>query len=239
MAVRKMVSIDLVKGTIREAGEFMKKHYVPAGYFNCATFQEPGWRIEGKKTLGLELAEPWPGLKPQWELPDAVFYPTGGGTGVLGMWKAFDELEAMGVIGAKRPKIIAVQSENNTPIVHAIDNGLEDTVPTDGGDTIATGINVPGGVGQKAVLQIIRKNQGSAIAVSEQDMHQISQDIFAQYQMWISPEGAACVGALAEAKKRGLVSASDRIVCFNTGSAEKYLDNLHPIFMPPIKPHRS
>ena len=233
------ISIDLVKGTIREAGQFMKEHYVPAGFFNCATFQEPGWRIEGKKTLGLELAEPWPNIKAHWALPDVVIYPTGGGTGILGMWKAFDELEALGVIGAKRPKIIAVQSENNPPIVHAIANDLDDTVATDGGETIATGINVPGGVGHKAVLEIIRQSQGSAIAVTEASIADISRAIFMQYQMWISPEGAACVDALTEAKKQGLVSPSDLVVCFNTGSAEKYLDNLHHIFMPERLPAKS
>lgn len=226
------ISIDLVEGTISEAGIYMKEHYVTAGYFNCATFQEPGWRIEGKKTLGLELAEPWPKLKEEWALPDVILYPTGGGTGILGMWKAFDELEALGVIGSVRPKIIAVQSENNMPIVDAIDNDFEDTVATDGGETLATGINVPGGVGHKAVLQIIRKSNGTALAVSEESIKINSQNIFQQYQMWISPEGAACVAALTEAKARGLVSESDSIVCFNTGSAEKYLDNLHSIFMP-------
>lgn len=225
------ISLDLVKGTIREAGALMKEKYVPNGFFNCATFQEPGWRIEGKKTMGLELAEPWPTIKPNWELPDVVFYPTGGGTGILGMWKAFDELEQLGVIGSKRPKIISVQSENNTPIVTAIENNLDDTIATDGGDTIATGINVPGGVGQKAVLKIIRASKGSAIAVSEEDMTKISKDIFKQYEMWICPEGAACVAALKQAKEDGLVTSNDRIVCFNTGSAEKYLSNLHHIFM--------
>lgn len=225
------ISLDLVKGTIREAGEFMKQHYVPDGFFNCATFQEPGWRIEGKKTMGLELAEPWPGIKETWSLPDVIFYPTGGGTGILGMWKAFDELEAIGAIDAHRPRIIAVQSENNTPIVHAFDNGLEDTVPTDGGDTIATGINVPGGVGHKAVLRILRQSNGSALAVSESAMACVSRDIFDQFKMWISPEGAACVAAVALAHEKGLVSEDDQIVCFNTGSAEKYLANLHDIFM--------
>ncbi len=233
------ISLDLVKGTIREAGEFMKQHFVPQGFFNCATFQEPGWRIEGKKTMGLELAEPWPGIKHDWSLPDVIFYPTGGGTGILGMWKAFDELESLGVIDSRRPRIIAVQSENNTPIVHAMDNQLDDTVATNGGDTIATGINVPGGVGHKAVLRILRDSNGAALAVSEQDMHDISQAIFAQYQMWISPEGAACIGALTEAKKRKLVTEQDCIACFNTGSAEKYLQNLHDIFMPRRSPHRT
>lgn len=224
------ISLDLVKGTIREAGLLMKEKYLPQGFFNCATFQEPGWRIEGKKTMGLELAEP---IKEgdAWSLPDVVFYPTGGGTGILGMWKAFDELEQMGVIDNKRPKIISVQSENNTPIVDAIEQGLEDTIATDGGDTIATGINVPGGVGQKAVLSIIRESNGSAIAVSEADIEQVSRDIFKQYGMWICPEGAACVAALSQAKHKQLVSSSDDIVCFNTGSAEKYLSNLHHIFM--------
>ena len=232
------ISVDLVKGTIREAGEYMKRHYVPQGFFNCATFQEPGWRIEGKKTMGLELAEPWPDLKPEWKLPDAVLYPTGGGTGILGMWKAFDELEEIGVIGKHRPKIIAVQSENNTPIVHAIEHDLTDTVATSGGDTIATGINVPGGVGHKAVLAVIRDSKGGAISVSEQDMKTVSREIFDQYAMWISPEGAACVAALSTAKAQGLISEQDSIVCFNTGSAEKYLDNLHDIFMPAVAPKR-
>jgi len=91
----------------------MKEKYLSKGYFNCATFQEPGWRIEGKKTMGLELAEPWPNIKPEWSLPDVILYPTGGGTGILGMWKAFDELQQLGVIGAQRPKVIAVQSDAN------------------------------------------------------------------------------------------------------------------------------
>lgn len=229
--IHKGISLDLVKGTIREAGALMKEKYLPKGFFNCATFQEPGWRIEGKKTMGLELAQPWPDIKPKWELPEVIFYPTGGGTGILGMWKAFDELEKLGVIDSKRPKIISVQSQNNTPIVDAIEQGLDDTIATDGGDTIATGINVPGGVGQKAVLRIIRASLGSAIAVSEDDMVKVSKEIFKQFNMWICPEGAACVAALTQAKQSGLVKTSDRIVCFNTGSAEKYLANLHHIFM--------
>ena len=226
------ISLDLVRGTIREAAGLMKEIYLPQGYFNCATFQEPGWRIEGKKTMGLELAEPWPNLKQTWSLPDAVLYPTGGGTGILGMWKAFDELEALGVIDGKRPKIIAVQSEANCPVVSAIQKNLEDTVATNGGDTIATGINVPGGVGHKAVLRIIRQSAGGAIAVSEADIAQHSAQIYQQTGIWICPEGAATVVALSQAKAQGLVQSGQKIVCFNTGSAEKYLPNIRGLFSP-------
>jgi threonine synthase len=226
------ISLDLVKGTIREAAALMKEKYLPLGYFNCATFQEPGWRIEGKKTMGLELAEPWPNLKDDWSLPDAILYPTGGGTGILGMWKAFDELEKLGVIGAERPKIIAVQSEANCPVVTAIENNLDDTVATNGGETIATGINVPGGVGHKAVLRIIRQSGGGAIAVSEQQIAQHTKQIYQQFGIWICPEGAATVAALSQAKDKGLVKQEQKIVCFNTGSAEKYLPNIRELFSP-------
>jgi threonine synthase len=226
------ISLDLVKGTIREAGALMKQKYLPEGYFNCATFQEPGWRIEGKKTMGLELAEPWPKFKPQWSLPDTILYPTGGGTGILGMWKAFDELEQLGVIGSHRPKIVAIQSAANAPVVNAFQQGLEDTIATDGGQTIATGINVPGGVGHKAVLRILRQSNGGAISVSEEQIAQHVKDLYQQFGMWISPEGAATVAALSQANSLGLVDINQNIVCFNTGSAEKYLPNIRELFSP-------
>jgi threonine synthase len=222
------ISIDLVKSTIREAGTLMKQKYLPKGYFNCATFQEPGWRIEGKKTMGLELAEHWPKFKPQWSLPDAILYPTGGGTGILGMWKAFDELQQLGVIGPHRPKILAIQSTANAPVVSAFQQGLEDTIANDGGQTIATGIDVPGGVGHKAVLRILRHSNVSAIAVSEEQIAQHVKHLYQQFGIWISPEGAA----LAQAKSIGLVDSNQKIVCFNTGNAEKYLPNIRELFSP-------
>ncbi|GAA0859678.1 threonine synthase [Aliiglaciecola litoralis] len=224
------ITLDLVKGTIREAGALMKQKYLPQGYFNCATFQEPGWRIEGKKTMGLELAAPNE-MKDDWSLPDVIFYPTGGGTGILGMWKAFDELERLGIIDDKRPKIIAVQSQQNAPVVDALEKQLSDTQPTDGGDTLATGLNVPGGVGHKAVLAIINQSKGGGVAVSEAQISQHTRGIFQQYGMWISPEGAAAIAAVEQAKTLGLVKESDQIVCFNTGSAEKYLPNIRHLFM--------
>lgn len=225
------IELELVKGTIREAGAFMKAHLLPKGFFNCATFQEPGWRIEGKKTMGLELAEPWAMKKQEWKLPDVVLYPTGGGTGILGMWKAFDELEQMGVIGSHRPKIITIQSEANAPVVDGFNRGLDDTVATEGGETLATGLNVPGGVGHKAVLAILRESNGGAIAVSEQDIALHTTGIYQQYGMWISPEGAATVAALSEAKAQGLVNEKELVVCFNTGSAEKYLPDMRHLLV--------
>ncbi len=227
--LHEQIHLDLVKGTIREAGVLMKDKYLPKGFFNCATFQEPGWRIEGKKTMGLELAEPNL-ISQNWQLPDVIFYPTGGGTGILGMWKAFDELEQLGVIGSERPKIIAIQSENNSPVVDAFQQNLSDTVPTDGGKTLATGLNVPGGVGHKAVLRIIRQSQGAAIAVSEEEIGRHTKAIFKQYSMFISPEGAAAVAAIEIAFRQNITDSTDSIVCFNTGSAEKYFPNVRGLF---------
>ncbi|NNL95370.1 MAG: threonine synthase, partial [Xanthomonadales bacterium] len=155
--------LALVKGTIREAGELLKRDWIRRGYFSVATFQEPGWRIDGKKTLGLELAEPAESGSP-WQLPDAVIYPTGGGTGVLGMWKAWSELECLGLIDSRRPRMYCVQAEVTTPLVTAFDKGASDTTPADAGDTLAYGMNVPGGVGHFRVLDIIRESGGAALA---------------------------------------------------------------------------
>lgn len=225
------IKMHLVKGTIREAGALMKEKFLP-NYFNCATFQEPGWRIEGKKTMGAELAEPWPGIKDKWQLPDVVFYPIGGGTGILGMWKCFEELEELGVIDGKRPRIIAVQPESNAPIVHAIENQFDDTHATSGGDTMAVGLNVPGGVGHKKVLEIIRLSNGDAFSISESEIETQMRDCFAEQRLWLSPEGAACVAALAKAKAKGLLSKNHTIVCFNTGSPEKYWPLVKHCFLP-------
>lgn len=219
------VKLELVGPTIREAGALLKEKYVPHGYFSVATFQEPGWRIEGKKSLGLELAEPAPG-DTRWSLPDAVIYPTGGGTGVLGMWKAWDELQALGLIGAQRPRMICVQSEATPPLVRAFESGAEDTTVVTAGNTLAFGLNVPGGVGHFRVLQIIRASDGAAVAVSEADMAAELQRVWQDKRWWISPEGAACTAALPQLLDRGLVKRGERVVAVNTGSAEKYLPAL-------------
>ncbi len=219
------IHLDLVEGTIREAGALMKEKYLPRGFFNVATFQEPGWRIEGKKSLGLELAEPAPGGS-GWSLPDVIVYPTGGGTGLLGMWKAFAELEALGLIGSQRPKMIAVQSAVTAPVVVAMDNGASDTTPADPGHTIATGLNVPGGVGHFRVLEILRESDGQALAVSENEIAAALSRTWRERHWWISPEGAATLAALPRLADAGALRKGQRVVCVNTASLEKYLPDV-------------
>lgn len=217
--------LKLVDGTIREAGNLLKRDWIPNGWFSVATFQEPGWRIEGKKTLGLELAEPTAPGKP-WALPDVIIYPTGGGTGVLGMWKAFSELESLGLIGAERPRIICVQAQATRPLVHAFENGLDDTVAADAGSTLAYGLNVPGGVGHSRVLDIIRESRGLALAIAEEDIERTLSGTWNDKHWWICPEGSACIAAIPALLEQEMIRRSDKVVVFNTGSLEKYLPDL-------------
>jgi threonine synthase len=219
------VILELAGPTIRESGALLSERYVPKGWFSVATFQEPGWRIEGKKSLGLELAEPAAG-QVQWSLPDAVIYPTGGGTGVLGMWKAWDELEALGMIDSRRPKMLCVQSEVTAPLVRAFESGAADTTAARAGHTLATGLNVPGGVGHFRVLQIIRACDGAAVQVSEKEIADEFRRLWRERREWISPEGAACLAALPQLLERGLLRKGERVVAVNTGSARKYLPEL-------------
>lgn len=222
------VKLELVGPTIREAGALLKEKYLPQGYFSVATFQEPGWRIEGKKSLGLELAEPLPG-ETRWSLPDAVVYPTGGGTGVLGMWKAWDELQALGLIDSARPRMLCVQSEATAPLVRAFDSGASDSTVLAAGNTLAIGRNVPGGVGHFRVLEIIRASGGAAVAVSEADIAAELSRVWRDTRWWISPEGAACLAALRQLLERRLIRRGERVVVVNTGSSEKYLPTLRSL----------
>ena len=219
------VVLALAGPTIREAGALLREKYVAQGWFSVATFQEPGWRIEGKKSLGLELAEPAPG-DTRWSLPGAVIYPTGGGTGVLGMWKAWDELEALGLIDSRRPRMLCVQSAATAPLVRAFDDGADDTIAEAAGQTLATGLNVPGGVGHFRVLQILRASGGAAVAVEEADIARELARLWRQTREWISPEGAACLAAVPQLLDRGLLRRGERVVAVNTGSTEKYLPEL-------------
>ena len=218
------VHLDVVEGTIREAAALAEEAYLSNGWFNVATFQEPGWRIEGKKTMGLELAEPdAPGG--DWTLPDVIVYPTGGGTGVLGMWKAFDELEALGLVGPEeRPRMACVQSAATAPLVDAFERGAEDTqTVAEPGETAATGLNVPGGIGHFRVLDILYASGGAAVAVSEDAIERALAETFADTGWWICPEGAACLAALEPLVERGVIQQGDEVVVFNTASLEKYL----------------
>jgi threonine synthase len=217
--------LELVEGTIREAGELLKRDWIPQGWFSVATFQEPGWRTDGKKTLGLELAEPAEPGGP-WNLPDVVVYPTGGGTGVLGMWKAWSELECMGLIGGKRPRMVCVQSDATQPLVRAWESGADDTVAAGAGETLAYGVNVPGGVGHFRVLEIIRESGGAAVAVPETEIHAALTSVWRAKGWWVCPEGAACLAALPALVDLGMIRRDDEVVVCNTGSLEKYLPEL-------------
>lgn len=226
------VSLELVSGTIIDCGKRVREHYVPSGYFSVATFQEPGWRTEGKKTLGLEMAEPAGDrlAERMWSLPDVIVYPTGGGTGVVGMAKAFVELEALGLVGPVRPRMICVQSVATTPIVRAFEEGAVDITPRAPGTTIATGLNVAQNPGHVNVLRIIRESGGCAIAVSDDAIRGVIRDEWRARRFAWSPEGAATLAALPELADRGLIRQGDRVVLVNTASAEKYLPTIRRLF---------
>ena len=219
------VKLELVAGTIIDCGKRVREEYVPRGYFSVATFQEPGWRTEGKKTLGLEMAEPAADRldERRWQLPDVIVYPTGGGTGVVGMAKAFDELEALGLVGSDRPRMVCVQSTASTPIVRAFEAHAADIEPRAPGQTIATGLNVAQNVGHVNVLRIIRSTGGCAVTVSDEAIGTTIRDEWrARHFAW-SPEGAATLAAIPELADRGMIRPGDRVVLVNTASAEKYL----------------
>lgn len=225
------VDLTVVDGTIQEAGTAVEEQYLDAGYFNVATFQEPGWRIEGKKTMGLELAEP-NAPSGEWTVPDVIVYPTGGGTGILGMWKAFEELEALGLIGAERPRMVSVQSTETAPIVEAFQRKDADTTPVTPGDTIATGLNVAGGIGHFRVLDILYESNGYALSVPEPSISAAVKRTYHEKGWWICPEGAACLAALNPLLDREIIQAGDNVVVFNTASLEKYLPNTRHLVQP-------
>jgi threonine synthase len=226
------VTLELVPGTIIDCARRIREHYVPAGYFSVATFQEPGWRTEGKKTLGLEMAEPQGDRLAgrTWELPDVIVYPTGGGTGVVGMAKAFDELEALGLVGPDRPRMVCVQSDATTPIVRAFASGADDITPLPPGTTLATGLNVAQNVGHINVLRIIRATGGRALAVSDEAIRKVIRDEWRARRFAWSPEGAATLAALPALADLGMVRRGDRVVLVNTASAEKYLPTVRDLF---------
>jgi threonine synthase len=222
------VTLDLVAGTIVDCAKRVREYYVPRGYFGVATFQEPGWRTEGKKTLGLELAEPAGDrlAERRWQLPDVIVYPTGGGTGVVGMAKAFDELETLGLVGSDRPRMVCVQTTAATPIVRAWESGAEDITALPAGRTIATGLNVAQNIGHVNVLRIVRETGGCAIAVSDDAIRAVIGHEWHKHRFAWSPEGAATLAALPELVDSGIIHSRDRVVLFNTASAEKYLPSI-------------
>ena len=205
-----------VNGLIDDCGKLVAEGEKARGWFNCSTLKEP-YRIEGKKTMGLELAE-----QLDWRLPDAIFYPTGGGTGLIGMWKAFDELEAVGLIGPERPRMYAIQAAGCAPMVRAFENGDEFAERWEGAATVATGIRVPSAVGDFLILRAVRESGGAAIAVEEQDILQAVEDAARDDGMLLCPEGGAVLAGWRAALDQGLVMRGETALLFNCANGNKY-----------------
>ena len=212
--------VELIDGLISDCGRIVGERKEAEGWFEVSTLKEP-YRIEGKKTLGYELAE-----QMDWSLPDVVIYPTGGGTGLIGMWKAFAELEQLGWIGRHRPRMISVQAEGCAPIVRAFALGHEAAQTWEAARTVASGLRVPSAVGDFLMLQALRESGGSAIAVSDEELLAHSHHMAAHTGIFPAPEGGATLAALIKLAEQGLVEADERVVLFNTGSGYKYLEAL-------------
>jgi len=220
-----------VNGLINDCGKLVGDGKNAAGWFDVSTLKEP-YRIEGKNTMGLELAEQF-----GWALPDVIFYPTGGGTGLIGMWKAFAELEAIGWIGAKRPRMVAVQAEGCAPIVKAFEEGEEHAPLWENAHTAAAGIRVPVAVGDFLILRALRESGGFATAVSDEAIFDAQARVAQEEGLLLCPEGAATFAAYEQALASGQVSPKERAVLFNCATGLKYpmppvpraLDRHHPI----------
>lgn len=211
-------NVRLVDGLISDCGRLVAAGAKTEGWFEVSTLKEP-YRIEGKKTMGLELAE-----QMGWELPDAIFYPTGGGVGIIGMWKAFAELQALGWVGPKLPKMISVQVEGCQPIVRAYEQGAEFSEFWQGAQTMASGLRVPKALGDFLVLNAVRESGGTAIAVSDREMMEECLALASTEGLFVAPEGGACLAALRKLRASGFLKAEERIVIYNTGSGYKYLE---------------
>jgi threonine synthase len=210
--------VTLVDGLISDCGRIVSERKQQEGWFEVSTLKEP-YRVEGKKTMGYEVAEQF-----EWTLPDAILYPCGGGVGLIGMWKAFQELEMLGWIGSKRPKMIAVQAEGCAPIVRAFDSGATASEFWKDAHTVASGLRVPKALGDFLVLEAVRESGGAAVAVSDEDMMDASIKLASTEGIFAAPEGGAWFAALPKLVETGVVGREDRIVVFNTGSGLKYLE---------------
>lgn len=210
--------VTLIKGLITDCGAEVAKRKVAEGWFDVSTLREP-YRLEGKKTLGYELAE-----QLGWTLPDVILYPTGGGTGLIGMWKAFDELERLGWIGSKRPRMFTVQAEGCAPIVRAFHAGEKFAAEFPNAHTGASGLRVPRAVGDFIMLDALRTSGGGAIAVPDEAMRSAARELGSAEGVFAAPEGAACYAALKVLTRDGVVKPHERTVLFNTGTGVKYLE---------------
>src|SRR5205809_2481444 len=210
--------VVVIEGLITDCGAEIAKRKTAEGWFDVSTLKEP-YRVEGKKTLGYELAE-----QMVWTLPDVILYPTGGGTGLIGMWKAFDEMERLGWIGSKRPRMFSVQASGCAPIVRAFQNGEFTAAEFPGAHTCASGLRVPKAIGDFLILNILRQSNGGAIAVDDEAMIRMTGEVGATEGLFVAPEGAACFAALKSLCSTGKIEPGERVVIFNTGSGIKYVD---------------
>lgn len=221
--------VILVDGLISDAGKLVKDGIDEMNWFNVATLGEP-YRIEGKKTMGIEVAEQF-----DWEVPDLIIYPTGGGTGIIGMWKVFDELEELGWIGSKRPRMVSVQAEGCSPIVLAYEAGEKESKFFEGASTKAAGLRVPKALGDFLVLNAARESGGKCIAVSDEEIMDSVAQISKAEGLFPCPEGAATLAALKKMIANGEIDKTERVVLFNTGSGLKYT-NLFQVNAPVVDP---
>ena len=210
--------VTLVDGLISDCAKLVAAGARREGWFDVTTLKEP-YRIEGKKTMGYELAE-----QMSWRLPGAIFYPTGGGVGLIGMWKAFNEMEALGWIGPKRPKMIAVQVEGCQPVVRAFEQGSARSEFWENAYTVASGLRVPKPLGDFLILQAVRESGGTALAVSDTELLDAGIRLASEEGLFVAPEGAACVSALEKLLAGGFLKRDEEIVIYNTGSGLKYLE---------------
>jgi threonine synthase len=210
--------VTLIDGLITDCGAEIAKRKEAEGWFDMSTLKEP-YRVEGKKTLGYELAE-----QMNWQLPDLILYPTGGGTGLIGMWKAFDEMESLGWIDKKRPRMFSVQASGCAPIVRAFEAGEKSAAEFPNAQTAASGLRVPKAIGDFLMLNILRESGGGAIAVDDDEMMRTVREVGSTEGLFIAPEGAACFVALRKLRASGKIGVGERVVIFNTGSGIKYLD---------------
>ncbi len=211
--------VTLIDGLITDCGAEVARRKEAENWFDVSTLKEP-YRVEGKKTLGYELAE-----QMNWTLPDVVIYPTGGGTGLVGMWKAFAEMEEMGWIDSKRPRMISVQSAGCAPIVRAFEEGKRFADEFSNAQTTASGLRVPKAIGDFLILDALRESNGAGLAVTDEELMNGAGEVGRTEGLFVAPEGGACVAALKKLIERGDVKASERVVLFNTGAGVKYLES--------------
>ena len=212
--------VYLVDGLISDAGRLIADACARHGWYDVSTLKEP-YRVEGKKTMGFEIAEQF-----NWDLPDVILYPTGGGVGLIGLWKAFDELEALGWIGPRRPRLVSVQAEGCAPVVRAYEEAAEHCEVWENASTSASGLRVPMPFADRLVLRILRETEGTAVDVSEDEITSSMTRLARLEGLYVCPEGAASVAAIERLRASRWIDDDDRVLILNTGNALKYVDLL-------------